>query len=718
MAGWKAFVDPILSSIDPTLAAQENVKDEEIMTLGPRILTSSSDLAKSLQRLTALVTIHPHPSLTMRLLRPLLLPLWSISSWSSGSELIERKFCTPARKLLRMFLQLSSSTKPSSQKLAAQSIASDLENIVNNLLFDGRSINSSKYWKYAECSSGGIQILLLSDEDMKSQSETNLAAIDSAADDLITLIKDMPEMDSNVSRLFIELCKKWLAVSQQQHTPKVEIREAAQESHEDMEVRLIEARVMQKMMTSIPEKLVDNSNQVLELVCKILSDLDRDDDGKEETASIALSLLNLVLASPNFRDSPETGSSLEAITTSLSLIARRSTLDIATTAQNLLMLLQFRKHIDDSDPDQAVASTADQKAEDRKTYSLALSYLTSVESPPPVRVHGLELISGLVRDDCPIIDIPAIIVLFSSLLQDGDEYIYLRLIRSFIELSQKHPRAVMKDLVDRYVDANEDSELDRRLRFGEALLQVIQNSSSSFSGNTARTVCEGLLSIAGRRGHRLKAEKDQEKSNKLKRKKHQEAEDAWGGEVPQLGEEMTPENEILAQIVSGWESKRGSEDVRIRASALSIFGFAMEANIAGIGSTLVSAAVDLSIHILTLESEPEKGILRRAAIILIMSFVRALDAARSEGKKLAFGFVGQSLDDVQRILKYVEQTDNDGLVQQHAKDVIEGLQTWQMNSLLPLQTEQMEIEHLAGLSIKPIRGDSSSGSRPRIEEIE
>jgi hypothetical protein len=102
-----------------------------------------------------------------------------------------------------------------------------------------------------------------------------------------------------------------------------------------------------------------------------------------------------------------------------------------------------------------------------------------------------------------------------------------------------------------------------------------------------------------------------------------------------------------------------------------------------------------------------------------MNFVRALDAARVEGKKLAFGFGGQSLEDVQRILGYVEASDNDGLVRQHARDVIVGLQAWQFNALLPPQKEQTLIQDLAGLSIHP-RADEGSGgmSRPKIEEIE
>jgi hypothetical protein len=106
--------------------------------------------------------------------------------------------------------------------------------------------------------------------------------------------------------------------------------------------------------------------------------------------------------------------------------------------------------------------------------------------------------------------------------------------------------------------------------------------------------------------------------------------------------------------------------------------------------------------------------------LLIMSLIRALDKAREEGTKLGFGLAGQSLEDVLRILKYVEDTDNDGLVRQHAKDVIEGLETWQLKGLLgPRERGQFdtELRELAGLSVNAMSNDGGE-MRPRIEEIE
>ncbi|KAG4430858.1 hypothetical protein IFR05_013659 [Cadophora sp. M221] len=726
-SGWNALIEPILSALDPTLISPKTRKaqTEAIDTLGIRkSLVSAAEISKCLHRLSTLLTSHPHPALSKRLLRPVLLPLWAISCWRHGNEQTEKTFREPARKLLKTLLQLSPAPNDESKQPGPPSALSLLSSILQNLTFKGRAKPDKMRWIYSSDNNGDIYI-----EEVKGSFDDavedpfNVASIGVASDAFVALLQDMHDLKSEISKLFMSLCKKWLASTAAANKPHIvtQLSKMVESDDDHVETTFIEISVMQKMMTSFPENLVDDSRQVLDLVDQVFLDFLANSDQGDETVAVALSLLNIVLTAPSFRVSQENEPCMVSIETSLSSIVHKK-LEVSSTAHNLLMLLKFRSTIDEPD-DLNMSTPTDRQVEDKKSYSLAMSYLTATDSPPPVRAQGLELLSNLIRSNSSILDIPALLVLFSSLLQDNEEYIYLRVIKSFIQLSQKHPKSIMKDLIDRYVDPQEESELDQRLRLGEALLQVIQNNSVAFSGETAKTVCEGLLFIAGRRGYRPKTEEQQVKRNKLKRKQNSEADEAWGGEVPQLdeilGTDSQEDNEILAQIVAGWESKRGQEDGRIRSSALAILGSGIEANIEGIGSRLISTAVDVSIHILTLELEPEMGILRRSAILLVMNFVKALDSARAEGKKLGFGFVGQSLDDVRRVLEYIEGTDGDGLVRQHAKDVIESLEAWQINSLIRPQNEQTEIKELAGLRITP-RGveDANGRVRPRIEEID
>lgn len=81
-----------------------------------------------------------------------------------------------------------------------------------------------------------------------------------------------------------------------------------------------------------------------------------------------------------------------------------------------------------------------------------------------------------------------------------------------------------------------------------------------------------------------------------------------------------------------------------------------------------------------------------------------------------------------RTLKYVAETDNDGLVVQHARDVVESLENWQVVKLLPAESSgdgRQELggglSRLAGLEVDLERaalGQGEDRPRPRIEEIE
>ncbi|KKF97350.1 hypothetical protein CFO_g316 [Ceratocystis platani] len=299
-------------------------------------------------------------------------------------------------------------------------------------------------------------------------------------------------------------------------------------------------------------------------------------------------------------------------------------------------------------------------------------------------------------------------------------------------LSEKHPKTVCREILDHYLDPKEMASTDTRLRFGEALLQVIQRLGEMFTGPTATEVSETLLSIASRRGVRRKTEQRQAREERKRAMKNKEAADAWGGEVLDMSDDI-PEaerlnNEILTQIVCGWESKRGSEDVRMQTSALSLFAAAMDTNLVGIGSTIVEIAIDLCISALTYEPEPEKAILRRASIVVVVAFIKALNTAKKQRRttSLGFGLTEQSRDDIMRALKYVEGSDNDGLVREHARDAIESLESWQMISLLPetKDEERNDFGGLAGIAGNPIEmalqtsKNTTLGGRPRIEEVE
>lgn len=710
-AGWRAVAEPILSPINPSSApasAWEIAPGDIIDLSRDRVLVSAEQLAQALFRLQALLISHPNPSLSKRLLRPIILPLWALASSVRPEAPCEERYCQPAQNLLRIYF-----------KLAAE--PQRIDNVTQNLLFNG-NLEDDLRWRFRNTVTGDIEVIKPREAVDDDAAHHKWTDIEPKVESLIELIKSVCSAD-DVSSIFTELFGRWFSANAKK-TDAVLLTKVG-EAKEDPVNQLIQVKMLQRMMDTFPSQLAAGSDSILRMVEPILKQ--GADEGDDETVPVALSLLNIVVTAPNFLKARTDKSLVLSIESSLGRLGNADLGSASATARNLALLLKYRDELDD--PSERPSAPTSRQIEDRKTYDLALSYITQADSPPPVRAEGLNLLQSLIVENSSILDIPATLVLMSSLLQDDDDYINLRLIKMYTQLANRHPKTVTKDLVEHFVDADEKASVDMRLRFGEALLQVIERLGEMFTGDTARQVAEALLATAGRRGYRPKTEQKQQREKKLRLMKQKRAEKEWGGEVPDLGsdEEETEEDrankEILAQIISGWDSKKGSEDIRIRGSALSILAVGIETNLAGVGPTLVSASVDLSVNVLTVESGMEAGILRRSAVLVILAFVRALNKAKENGRRLGFGLTDESQEDIKRVLSYVASTDNDGLVKQHASDVVESLDNWRLGSLVSQVQEQAPgttLTRLAGLSVDPERAAfvERTSSRPRIEEIE
>ncbi|KAL7934864.1 hypothetical protein V8C35DRAFT_300017 [Trichoderma chlorosporum] len=718
--GWNAFVQPLIESINPSLKSSrgdsslDSGEADEVVELGrEKILVTVSGLEKSLKRLELLIMSNPSPGLCKRVLKPVRLQLWALASWVNPSQETEKRFCRPARILVQTHLRLFG----------------DVDSIIpfiRNIQCKGSLQDAAgSQWWYRQGSGGGIESTRRPYAQQQQDEDLDWGAIENKSATLVQILSSVCTTEE-VSSVFLYLLQRWIQSAGKQSGSTIKLVTHEEDADSAMQ-DLVDVTLLQKFMDKAPEKLVSHFDQLLELISHVLRA-----DGQaplgDDIVAVVLSLLNLVITAPTFQKSDINPAELKVVEDALVRIRDSDRGEASTTASNLTMLLKYRDDIEK--PDDKTAAPTARQIEDRKTYNLAMNYITGDgDNPPPVVSEGLNLLSNLIQAESPILDISAVTVLMSNLLKENEDFINLRVIKIFTLLANKHPNATMQELLDHYLDAQERSSTDTRLRFGEAILQVIERLGETFTGEVAKNAGESMLSIASRRGHRPKTMAKQareERLNELKRKKAESSGDT-DQDIEMGDEEETPDqkanNEILTQIVQGWESKRGSEDIRMRTSALSIFGNAIETNIIGMGPTLVSAGVDLSINVLAMEPELEKGILRRAAILVILSFVRALDGAKESGRTLGFGLTNQSREDIQRTLSYIAATDNDGLVQQHASDVVESLENWGMASLLPSRTEASTVPgltRLAGLHVNPegTLVDASGRPRPRIEEVE
>ncbi|KAF5019206.1 hypothetical protein F66182_8795 [Fusarium sp. NRRL 66182] len=714
--GWNAFVQPLVQDINPSLrlsssSASATIKqeDEEVVDLSrDRVLVTSQSLKISLQRLKTLVVSNSSPGLCRRLLRLVLVQIWVLASWSNSLPITEEDFIKPARTLLQAYLRLFGNVESAGP-------------FIRNLLCKGATDGAEKPWEYRLKGKGDIEVVEPRGFEAATGIELNWNEFEDKATKLVELMTTSCSV-AEVSSIFLNLLKRWIETSDKQNNDvKIDLHPEGRAPDSPLQ-NLFEVTILQKLMDKAPEKLVSQFDQLLELVCQVLT-ADARSRLADDLLAVVLSLLNLVITAPAFQKSHINPEELKIVESALDRLSKEDRSQVSPTAKNLALLLKYRDEMEQDDEPASAPST--RQIEDQRTYKLAMEYITGGEdNPAPIISEGLNLLSGLILIDSPILDIPAVAVLLSTLIENNDDYINLRVIKVYTQLANKHPKSAVQELLDRYLDSQEKTSTDVRLRFGEALLQAIQRLGETFAGDVAQQVSETLLSIAGRRGYRPKTMAKQARDEKLQKmkKKKEDDDDDMDVDEEEATEEEKVRNDILAQILQGWESKRGTEDVRVRTSALSIFGTALETNIGGIGPTLVSASVDLCINILAMEREMETAILRRAAILNVLSFVRALDMAKESGRKLGFGLTDESREDIVRTLQYVAGTDNDGLVQQHAKDVVESLENWQMTSILPThdQTSGPGLTKLAGLHVNPggTLVDAAGKARPRIEEVE
>lgn len=748
--GWKLFAQPVIEGLNPTQHGTKNPtanhNDRAAESDLECCIVDETDVQRALNRLAALILPHPNPGLTKRLVGQLVLPLWGLLYYARKTG--RNAWLEGPSKLLHTYLRTAAN-------------ALQVVKIAEELLWDGGS-----WWIYGPGRQGGIEVRK---RPHSPDSIGNIVAIvqdvNSRVEEFLRLLGSDTIDQQTIADVFMSITKRWLLPGSRAERSGKSFEEFKEKETNLMHI-LVYAKLAQGMLERHKDKLAANPNQLLELVDQLLEEFVENDrrrnqhssagttnvslselgtivdqneerperpiqtdiateteDDRAEIVSVALSLLSAILSSPDFVGTPKTTEIFSRMQSPLNYISRSKTsvpASLSITASNITTLLDLQ--VSGHYPS-AVTLNPDPHLDDRKTYSLALTYLS--DSVVPVRAQGLSLLTTLISSRSRILDISATSVLLLSLLQDEDEYIYLNVIKSLSLLAQHHPKTVVKMLAERYLDREEEVGLDQRLRIGEALLRTVEGLREALVGEIARLVGDVTIELAGRRGRRPKAEVQRHRMASDKQTRIAEANEAWGGEVPSLTGEI--EDDVVlerhAKIVEGWEGKEAEEDVRIRTSALSVLGAAIQTNVGGLGSSLTSTAVDMAISILTLELGDETAILRRAAVLLILNLAKAIDRAAEEGRELSFGFAGENLEEVVRVLRYVEATDRDDLVKEHTAVVIESLEAWRAKSFLGTSSlEDPDLSstisqgsgRLAGLSVNPRVPPST---RPRIEEV-
>jgi hypothetical protein len=185
--------------------------------------------------------------------------------------------------------------------------------------------------------------------------------------------------------------------------------------------------------------------------------------------------------------------------------------------------------------------------------------------------------------------------------------------------------------------------------------------------------------------------------------------------------------EQIESIVKGWEDTGHEEDVRIRASTLSITGRLLEHSTPNASTT--TNTIELCLSILSVELDLAKAILRRAAALAIFGILKRIDMQLEGSSGGREGIVrGEDWLKVEKVLRWVVDTDPDDLTVGHSETVLEGLEAVRMKLLagaVQSATHQEGLDgQLKGLSVAPQAATShdsqraATARRPIIEELE
>ncbi|OAX85067.1 hypothetical protein ACJ72_00568 [Emergomyces africanus] len=793
--GYRIFVKPILDSLhgnktnevacwlrrfslDGSALTESSPND-----LGGIILIDEPKLLLSLTRLSSLVLLHPNPGLLKRLIQPVLLPLWALGCYAKEHRKLfwsEKVFT-----LLQTFFSVSTGV-------------SRYERLSDHVLWDGGST-----WTFGPGQEGGISIRKRTDSLAQEALNTMLLLkiLDDRVDDVLELLATDPQSEELAGDVFLYVSQKWLlGPSDPDDKKEPELLQASGDLQITLQ-KLASAKFTEKLLNKFKDSLSRHPDKILGIIEQLIqSDIvlrakqahgdlknpsfrslgkiaenveeapEMDNPERSESLSAAFSLLSTIITSPNFSMSETLFSVIQRIKIQLDKLLPHlppSLIQPATTA-SMLLEISLSSSLSPKQKTETVSS----RISDLETHRQALEHL---ESPlPPIQAEGLSLLSRLITESSPILDIPATLALLLSLMSasnfessSNDEFIYLNIIKIIGVLASKHPRTVIKTLAERYADRNEQYTLDQRLRVGEALLRTVQELGDALVEDTARTLGETMLAVAGRRGKKPSAKMAREQRANMTTETTNETEDDELGRetanlMQQIDEAMDSEKEedptrtaFSANIIDAWAAGAASDlepdDLRVRASAMSILASAIQTNVAGLGPSVASSSVDLALSTLNLEQGPESAILRRAAVVLLLELVKALDTAKENGVNLGFGFsysnahpstdssnsrpghygtIG-NIQDILRVLTFVESNETDPIVRGHIRVLIESLEAWLEKSLLwgvrarEGFGEQPRFElgdHLAGLDIHPRLESHGAGNPevagPRIEEIE
>ncbi|GAK64961.1 uncharacterized protein PAN0_007d3177 [Moesziomyces antarcticus] len=256
---------------------------------------------------------------------------------------------------------------------------------------------------------------------------------------------------------------------------------------------------------------------------QMAEDEDEADEDEEELVTTALSLL-LSLLEANTAVSTETQPMLVVILDKIDALLDSGSDEVRALAKEAKLVLLARRNSvrgsgpslgpSQAKPTSETSAKALEYVQAQETYQEALRLLQ--DPILPVRAHGLVLLRRLVSDDAkqggqavarvdPAL-VPAILDIFLHAVQDEESYLYLNAVQGLSALASSGGGQTIARLVGIYIGRDDGlasqrlpaREVEKRLRVGEALLQVVQRCADALPAHVDAVVPPLLAKLSDR----------------------------------------------------------------------------------------------------------------------------------------------------------------------------------------------------------------------------
>ncbi|EMD84983.1 hypothetical protein COCC4DRAFT_54723 [Bipolaris maydis ATCC 48331] len=776
--GWKIFVEPVFHAISPK-HTQISVSEDGRRT---DIVVREGDLKPALRQLNNITSSYSHAGLIKRLVTPMLLPLWALLNYAKRRPSLDKEWAELPKSIISRYVETACDAK-------------QIDNMTRQIFWDGGTT-----WTFGPGSEGGVEIRWRTEGLFENKTAgmegilEQIGDLDNRVNLLVSLLSEASVPGDVASSVFLSTTKRWL------EPMKPAVKSLTDEDFiGDPLSALVDAKLSESLARQFQEHFARSPQHIVELMTQLIKSFVEDhkkslssasksllsqramlgnivqkqattgekneeDAVNEDLVSFALSILNTMVASPDFQKTPLVNEMLLALLPSLAYLSEcrnqtQSTISsmISNSSTSLFQLIAPTTANSPSTRTGLPTSVpVDPLAEHRAALSTCLEELQSTD--PPNRTWALNTIRSMLNNPVafPVIDIPSLThILLSSSLADAESYVHLAAIPVLVTLAARVPKPVVGILVDAFVDVDERSlklargkhteekerelrnALDLRLRVGE-VLNTFAGSNASWNSYAkdgtmyrhAKQITEACLLLSGRRGQRMQTLSMRNEVADSERKLKEEGEVAWGGPIPNVFEPdgADPQEQAdytaLHKIVSGWENTGIEEDIRMRTSALSVLSTLLEHRLEVLQQPLIDASLQMALLILGMEKGDAKALLRRAGVLVIMGLLRGIDAAMGAGKEDVVALNLKQQQEIERVIRWVKDEDTDELVRDHASSVVEGLETLRMKELHRMREQGLNLDgnlglegNLRGLEIQP--GESKKkGQRMMVEEIE